>query len=57
MSQKQNAILASIVAVALASANTNQDEHSSEFKKMKEPVDPKPHKHYSRLKGRDQRWR
>ena len=52
---KQNAILAAAIATALA--NANQDKHSSEFKKMKYPIDQKPQKHYPKSKCRGQRWR
>lgn len=55
MNQKQNAILAATIATALA--NINQDEHSSQFKKVKYPIDQKPQKHYPKPKGCDQRWR
>lgn len=57
MNQEQNAILTAAVTIAAALVNTNQDEHSSQFKKVKYPIDQKPQKHYPKLKGRDQRWR
>lgn len=57
MNQEQNAILTAAVTIAAALVNTNQDEHSSQFKKVKYPIDQKPQKHYPKPKGRDQRWR
>ena len=57
MNQEQNTILATAVTIAASLVNANREEHLSEFKKMKYPIDQKLQKHYPKPKGRDQRWR